>query len=663
MARLPHVRAKAGPGLAALALASLFWLGACDQIASTWSRLTGAKQEAAAPSPLEQVPLEARALSGSVQPQDGVAALLAPAPVMVAAGQILAGGRVAEKLVEAASALKLDDAVVRQVRAAGLDGLAADIADRIRARAESDASTDAATTARAILESLGVQGAIQALPGGAIKIALAHVVATPPPAAATATTTATTQISQPPDQIEWTSADPCPRMVTAEQLGKDAALAMRCAMQRLDATHQFAFVEPNYIATIEFSALPRAQQRETPAQANARALATISNDPLLALQWNFRPRGQGPGFSPGGAGFAAFWHAHQIGSRQIRVAVIDTGLDFTHPEMHDSANIGRGVDLVSDPARAGDGDGVDGNPQDPGDVCGDVAENTFHGTHVAGIIGAGATNNHVGIAGGAWEATVIPVRALGRCGGELADIVSAISWAAGVSSATDASGAVFANSAPADIINLSFSLQAPCPASMQAAIDSAVARGALIVTGAGNNANQAHLFAPANCNNVIVVGAGDARGDLAFYSNFGPEIALVAPGGDVFADADNDGRPDGILSTRATRSGCYDPLNQNSTDHCFYSFEQGASLAAPHVSAALALLAVQTGLRGAKLEQALFDRAVSAFPAGFGRIECTRVRNATPVAGSATLCERPSGRGYLDMARAAASIPQAAPSH
>jgi serine protease len=196
---------------------------------------------------------------------------------------------------------------------------------------------------------------------------------------------------------------------------------------------------------------------------------------------------------------------------------------------------------------------------------------------------------------------------------------------------------------------------------MQAAIDAAVARDVVVVVAAGNKANQTQLYAPANCNNVVVVAAGDARGGLAFYSNFGPEVDLLAPGGDMFADADSDGRPDGVLSTRSTRTGCYDPLNQNSTDACHYSFLQGTSMATPHVSAALALIAAETGLRGRRLEDALFTRAVSPHGENFASIECARAANAQPIAAGSSTCLRPSGRGRLDLGRAAQTIGAAGP--
>jgi serine protease len=363
-------------------------------------------------------------------------------------------------------------------------------------------------------------------------------------------------------------------------------------------------------------------------------------------------RGAGEGQSPGGAGFVSFWHANQIGSRQVRVAVLDTGIDNAHPDIASSGNLAAGVDMITNIERGGDGDGVDADASDAGDRCGAATENSYHGTHVAGTIGAAATNDRIGVAGGAWDVTVIPVRVLGRCGGELADIVSGIRWAAGLAPALTTGGQQIVNSNPADIINMSLTIQAPCPASLQAAIDAATARNVVVVVAAGNKADQAARYAPANCNNVVVVASGDARGELAFYSNFGPEVDVVAPGGDVFADSDNDGRPDGVLSTRATQTGCYDPLNRASTERCYYAFQQGTSMAAPHVSAALALLAAQTGARGSTLLDALTGRAIAPHPEGYGQIECARARNAAPLMAGSEMCARPSGMGALDLGRA-----------
>lgn len=666
---------------AALVLAPLVALAACDQIGEVWRDVTTQEEAGPGPAPLQSVPLEARALAGSVQPQDAMAALLAPEPVMIAPGQILVGARVEAELAETASEMGLANNFIRALRANGEDALQQlpqNLVEQVRARAEVEAGDAARSAARDLLGRLGVQGEIVVRPGGLVTVDLTSG-ASPTALRFAQQQGADAQPSETPAAIEWNAADRCPRIVSQAQLENDIALATRCAIQRLQASGDFEFVEPNFIASSGFSLPPREQPRTPPPTTTTRPtpaptttaptpttttpaptttapppapVGGIPNDPLLALQWHYRPRGTGEGQSAGGAGFVSFWEAQQVGSRDVRVAVIDTGLDLAHPDIASSANVAPGIDLIVNVERGGDGDGIDADAQDAGDRCGAATENSYHGTHVAGTIGAATTNDRVGVAGGAWNVTIIPVRVLGRCGGELADIVSGIRWAAGIAPAINTAGQRIANANPAHIINMSLSLQAPCPASMQAAIDAAVARDVVVVVAAGNKANQASLYAPANCNNVIVVGAGDGRGDLAFYSNFGPQVDILAPGGDTFADLDSDGRPDGVLSTRKTTAGCYDPLNQNSTAQCYYSFLQGTSMATPHVAAGLALLAAQTGLRGRALEDALFTRALAPHPSNFGQVECARSRNATPISAGSTTCARPSGRGALDLTRA-----------
>lgn len=659
--------------LAALALAPILALGACDQLGQIFGQRG---EEGPGPAPLEAVSVEARALSGSVQPLDQMAALLAPEPVLIAPGEVIVGARVEGELAETATEMGLASNFVRSLRTQGLDAieqLPENMIDQVRATAEAEASDTARRAAQDVLSRLGVEGQVQVRPGGVVTIDLTSGVS--PTSLRFAQQAAETAAAPDmPPAIEWSEADRCPRIVSQSQLENDIALATRCAIQRLASSGQFEFVEPNYIADTGFTRPPRrdqppaqqqpaptqptqpGQQPTQPAPPTPAQVGGVPNDPLLALQWHYRPNGAGDGFSPGGAGFVSFWEAQQVGSRQVRVAVLDTGLDLTHPDIRGSSNVAQGADMIVNLERGGDGDGVDADAQDAGDRCGTATENSYHGTHVAGTIGAAATNDRVGVAGGAWDVTIIPVRVLGRCGGELADIVSGIRWAAGLAPAVNAAGQQIINRTPADIINMSLTIKAPCPASMQAAIDAAAARNVVVVVAAGNKADQASLYAPANCNNVVVVGAGDARGGLSFYSNFGPQVDIVAPGGDVFSDSDSDGRPDGVLSTRATTAGCYDPLNQNSTERCYYSFLQGTSMAAPHVSAALALLAAQTGLRGRPLEDALFTRAVAPHPDNYAEIECARSRNATPIATGSPTCARPSGRGRLDLARAATTI-------
>jgi serine protease len=671
-------------------LAPFLVLAACDQVATMWDDLTSAQVEAPGPLPLDQVALDERSVSGSLQAEEGVAALLAPEPVLVAPGEILVGARVEPALAQAAEQMGLAGTMIRGLRSGGMDALdlvPENLREQVRERAEATASEAARSGARVVLERLGVQGEIDVAPGGVVRVDLTPDDAVSPTSLRFAQQAGAEIVAdETPDSIEWNTADRCPAIVTQSQLEADVALATRCTIQRLASSRQFEFVEPNFIATSGWSRPPERQKAPPPSTTNqptpsqptpsqpapsqptpnqpapstptapAAPIGGMPNDPLLALQWHYLPRGAGPGHSPGGAGFTAFWEANEIGSRTVRVAVIDTGLDLTNPDINGSTNIAPGIDLIANLERSGDGDGIDADAQDSGDRCGAATENSYHGTHVAGTLGAGGTNNRVGIAGGLWHVTIVPVRVLGRCGGELADIVSGIRWAAGIAPAIGPGGVQIRNNNPADIINMSLSLQAPCPASLQAAIDAAVQRGVVIVVAAGNKANQAALYAPANCNNVIVVAANDARGGLAFYSNFGPQIDIMAPGGDLFADSDGDGRPDGVLSTRTTQSDCYDPLNQSSTERCYYSFLQGTSMAAPHVSAALAMMAAETGLRGRQLEDMLFTRALSPIETSFGQIECARSRNAQPISPGSTTCARPSGRGFLDMGRAAETI-------
>lgn len=261
--------------------------------------------------------------------------------------------------------------------------------------------------------------------------------------------------------------------------------------------------------------------------------------------------------------------------QDVTVAVIDSGVLSTHPDLEN--NLLPGYDFISDPWISRDDDGRDADPSDNGDsadadVCSQGSEarpSSWHGSHVAGIIAA-STNNERGVAGVAPNARILPVRALGRCGGTSTDIIDALTWASGghVNGVPD-------NDNPAQVINMSLGGTGTCPAFYQKAIDAAVERGSIIVAAAGNEDVDAGGVAPAGCQNVITVGATGSTGARSFYSNYGSVVDVSAPGGDPNTD-------DGIAST-VDRS-------ETTPQEPAYGYMMGTSQAAPHVAGTIALL-------------------------------------------------------------------------
>jgi subtilisin family serine protease len=450
-------------------------------------------------------------------------------------------------------------------------------------------------------------------------------------------------------RLNWEPGS-CPDGVDAAFLRANPQVGVSCAIERLRASGEFEYVEPNLIVTHEMA------RRPGPAVGVAGP-----DDPLYAFQWNYRAQGESEGQSVGGAGFEDFWtRGRQQGSRDVVVAVVDTGLDLSHPDIAGSPNVATGIDMVSVPFYGNDGDGRDLDPGDPGDICDPTdpeASDSYHGTHVAGTIGAVATNDGAGVAGGAWNVTIVPVRALGRCGGLQSDISDAIRWAAGVEPAlieTDGEARTVVNEHPADIINLSLGFRAPtgCPRSTQEAIDDAIAAGAIVVAAAGNAGIDVAGYGPSGCDGVVTVAAGDALGALAYYSNWGAKVDVMAPGGDLRVDLDEDGRPDGILSTKRV-DGCVDPVTNEPVGECRYSYENGTSMAAPHVSAAFALLKSQDPSRS---NESLIATIVDTARRPRTLAQCTGLCEETPggtvIDGEPGVCHRPCGEGLLDLSLA-----------
>ncbi|KHM96996.1 S8 family peptidase [Xanthomonas vesicatoria] len=309
--------------------------------------------------------------------------------------------------------------------------------------------------------------------------------------------------------------------------------------------------------------------------------ATLTpNDTRLSEQWAFGTTNAGLNIRP------AWDKATGTG---VVVAVIDTGIT-THADLN--ANILPGYDFISDATAARDGNGRDSNPADEGDwyaanECGTgipASNSSWHGTHVAGTVAA-VTGNNTGVAGTAYNAKVVPVRVLGKCGGSLSDISDAIIWASGGS----VSG-VPTNANPAEVINMSLGGGGTCSTTMQNAISGAVSRGTTVVVAAGNSSANVSGSLPANCANVIAVAATTSAGAKASYSNFGTGIDVSAPGS-------------AILST--LNSGTTTPGSAS------YASYNGTSMASPHVAGVVALVqsVAPTALTPAAVETLLKNTA------------------------------------------------------
>jgi serine protease len=318
-------------------------------------------------------------------------------------------------------------------------------------------------------------------------------------------------------------------------------------------------------------------------------------------QWGFHD-------GPGGARFEKAWDRTTGSDREI-VAVVDNGV---RPHRDLVARLLPGYDFISDRNRANHARGRNPDATDPGDwlTLAEVSnpaspfyqcstdplgnptaqDSSWHGTHVAGTIGS-VSYHAKGGAGGTWQGSLLPVRVLGKCGGTVSDIVDGMRWAAGlhVKGVPD-------NPHPATVINMSLGAFAPfgCPNVVSEAIDQITARGATIVVAAGNVGRDARLFMPGSCKGVVTVAAHDRHGQKAWFTNTGPAVLLSAPGVDIWSTSD---------------AGRQKPRID------FYGSKNGTSMAAPHVSAAVALMRSVNGALTPAEVKTLLVRSARPFPA------------------------------------------------
>jgi serine protease len=338
------------------------------------------------------------------------------------------------------------------------------------------------------------------------------------------------------------------------------------AIAAFEASPDVEFAEPNYIR---------------------RALGgppVTPDDPFYQYQWHY-PLMKLP----------EAWSI-TTGDPNMIVAVVDTG-SRSHPDL--DANTISGYDFVSDPTNAGDGGGIDADPTDVGDGTG-LNPSSFHGTHVAGTIGA-VSNNGSGVAGVCWGVSLMHIRVLGTQGGTDADIAQGLRYAARLSNSSNTLPA-----AKARVINMS--LGGPGSSNtMQATITAVRNAGCVIIAAAGNN-NSSQLFFPASYTGVISVSAVDLNAQKAPYSNFGSMVDVAAPGGDVSRDLNGDGYSDGVLSTLVDENNAFAPN---------FVFYQGTSMASPHVAGLAALiLSVNSALTVSEVETILTTTTIDLGAAG-----------------------------------------------
>ena len=315
----------------------------------------------------------------------------------------------------------------------------------------------------------------------------------------------------------------------------------------------FRYVEPDFIISLD---------------------ATTPNDPSFPSLYGLNNTGQTGGTLDADIDAPEAWDL-TIGSRSIVVGVIDTGVDYTHPDL--AANIWTNPGEIAGDGIDNDGNGYvdDVHGYDFVNNDGDPMDDNGHGTHVSGTIGA-VGNNAVGVAGVNWQVQIMGLKFLDSNGsGPTSAAVSALNYATMMRNNYGVNIRLTNNSWGGGAFSQALS----------DAITASGNAGMLFVAAAGNSAsnNDATPSYPASYNlpNIIAVAATDQNDALASFSNYGAtSVDLAAPGVS-------------ILSTYPNNT---------------YSSMSGTSMATPHVSGAAALAwSYAPGATYQQIRDALFD--------------------------------------------------------
>ncbi len=286
------------------------------------------------------------------------------------------------------------------------------------------------------------------------------------------------------------------------------------AIQEYSSNPNVLYAEPDYLVS-----LPPEQADKVSARVESLEMASMRtpNDPDFPLQWGLKNTGQAPFYGQSGADIkAADAWGTTTGSSSVIIAVVDTGVDYTHPDLAGNiwTNSGEIPNNGIDDDRNGYVDDVRGwnfvsNNNNPMDDHG-------HGTHCAGNIAA-VGNNNLGITGTCWNARIMPLKFLDASGsGSVSNAISAI---------------LYANRMGAQVISNSWGGSQYTQA-LKDAID---ASPAVVVCAAGNNGQNSDQYpqypAAMTSSNIISVAATDSKDNLAGFSNYGTtSVDLAAPG-------------------------------------------------------------------------------------------------------------------------------------